>query len=159
MGPTSRVCLGFLLAVALSACSNLPRGGAVQKEITRNADAPTSDIAVYPVTRAFLPSVQHWPSVGEKRHGWIGHSNGSNAQIIRPGDQLDILVWDSGDNSLLTSADQRVATLPNIRVSENGSIFVPYVGKVQVSGRTPDSARQLIQRQLEAIVQIGRAHV
>jgi polysaccharide export outer membrane protein len=152
MGPTSRVCLGFLLAVALSACSNLPRGGAVQKEITRNADAPTSDIAVYPVTRAFLPSVQHWPSVGEKRHGWIGHSNGSNAQIIRPGDQLDILVWDSGDNSLLTSADQRVATLPNIRVSENGSIFVPYVGKVQVSGRTPDSARQLIQRQLEAIV-------
>jgi polysaccharide export outer membrane protein len=29
---------------------------------------------------------------------------------------------------------------------------VPYVGKINVSGRTPDSARQLIQRQLEAIV-------
>lgn len=152
MRMTVKRCLGIFLAVALSACSQLPRGAAVQNEITRNADAPTSDIAVYPVTRAFLPSVQHWPSVGEKRHAWIGNSRGSNAQIIRPGDELAILVWDSGDNSLLTSNEQRVATLPNIRVSESGSIFVPYVGKVQVSGRTPDSARQLIQRQLEAIV-------
>ena len=44
-----------------------------------------------------------------------------------------------------------MATLPSIRVSERGTIFVPYVGKVQVAGRTPDSARALIQRQLEAI--------
>lgn len=152
MRPTIKRCLGIFLAVALSACSQLPRGAAVQNEITRNADAPTSDIAVYPVTRAFLPSVQHWPSVGEKRHNWIGNSRGSIAQVIRPGDQLAILVWDSGENSLLTSTEQRAATLPDIRVSESGSIFVPYVGKVHVAGRTPDSARQLIQRQLEAIV-------
>ncbi|WP_254693179.1 polysaccharide biosynthesis/export family protein [Sulfitobacter sp. SK011] len=72
--------------------------------------------------------------------------------MIRPGDSLDLLVWDSGENSLLTGAEQRVATLPSIRVSESGSIFVPYVGKVKVSGRTPDSARALIQRQVEAIV-------
>ncbi|WP_156874831.1 polysaccharide biosynthesis/export family protein [Sulfitobacter alexandrii] len=149
---TVKRCLGILLVTALSACSQLPRGAAVQNEITRNADAPTSDIAVYPVTRAFLPSVQQWPSVGEQRHGWIGSTRGSIAQIIRPGDELAILVWDSGDNSLLTSREQRVATLPDIRVSETGAIFVPYVGKVQVAGRTPESARLLIQRQMEAIV-------
>ena len=152
MGFIIRLSLGLFLATAMGACSSLPRGAAVEREITRNADEPSSEIAVYAVTRAFLPTVQHWPHVGERRHGWIGQSRGSSAQIIRPGDKLDLLVWDSGDNSLLTSIDQRVATLPNMRVSEAGTIFVPYVGKVQVSGRTPDSARQLIQRQLEAIV-------
>ena len=61
-------------------------------------------------------------------------------------------MWDSGENSLLTGPAQRDADLPPMRVSESGAIFVPYVGRVQVSGRTPDSARSLIQRQLEAIV-------
>ena len=46
---------------------------------------------------------------------------------------------------------QRSANLSGLRVSENGSIFVPYVGKIRVSERTPDSARQLLQRQLEAV--------
>lgn len=152
MGLTSKLSLVFILAIALGACASLPRGAAVQKEITRNSDAPDSEVAVYAVTRAFLPSVNQWPTVGERHHGWIGHSHGPKAQVIRPGDQLNLLVWDSGDNSLLTAPEQRVAELPNMRVSEAGTIFVPYVGKVQVTGRTPDSARQLIQRQMEAIV-------
>ncbi|MGB3245457.1 MAG: polysaccharide biosynthesis/export family protein, partial [Sulfitobacter sp.] len=116
------------------------------------ADDVDSEIAVYPVTRAFLPSVQSWPDTGARSYAWIGHSHGTAAQVIRPGDTLDVLVWDSSENSLLTGPEQRVATLPKIRVTEAGTIFVPYVGKVKVSGRTPDSARQLIQRQLEAIV-------
>ncbi|MGJ8629235.1 MAG: polysaccharide biosynthesis/export family protein [Sulfitobacter sp.] len=140
------------LTVALTACGSLPRGAAVEKEILKNADEPISDIAVYPVTRAFLPSVATWPRNGSRSYSWINHSHGSDAQVIRPGDSLSLMVWDSGENSLLTGPEQRVANLPSIRVSESGTIFVPYVGKLKVSGRTPDSARALIQRQLEAIV-------
>lgn len=144
--------LSALLATSLAACGTLPRGAAIEREVTQDATAPDSDIAVYPVTRAFLPSVAQWPRTGEARHGWIGASRGSIAQVIRPGDRLDVLVWDSGDNSLLTAPGQQVAALDSIRVSETGSIFMPYIGKVRVAGRTPDSARQLLQRQLEAIV-------
>ena len=152
MGLNVKHFVWVLAVLGLAACSTLPRGAAVEREILETADEPDTDIAVYPVTRSFLPSVKEWPRTGQRSYPWIGHSHGSNAQVIRPGDQLDILVWDSGENSLLTGTDQRVATLPSIRVSEGGSIFVPYVGKVNVSGRTPDSARQLLQRQLEAIV-------
>lgn len=148
----SKFLISCLLVVGLSACGTLPRGAALEKEVIQDADAPESDIAVYPVTRAFLPSVAQWPHTGASRHGWLGQSRGSNAQVIRPGDSLDILVWDSGENSLLTSPEQQVAAMPGIRVSESGTIFMPYVGKVQVAGRTPDSARQLIQRQMETIV-------
>lgn len=141
-----------LAVLGLTACSNLPRGAAVEREILQTADTPEADIAVYPVTRAFLPTVKDWPRTGQRSYPWINHSHGSIAQVIRAGDMLDILVWDSGENSLLTGPEQRVATLPSIRVSEGGTIFVPYVGKVRVAGRTPDSARQLVQRKLEAVV-------
>ncbi len=152
MGLSRKNLVWVILSVALAACSGLPRGAAIEREVLKTQNEPTTDIAVYPVTRAFLPSIAQWPRTGQRSYGWIGRSSGSNAQIIRPGDSLNLLVWDSSENSLLTGTDQRVATLPEIRVSESGSIFVPYVGKVQVSGRTPDSARSLIQRQLEAIV-------
>jgi polysaccharide export outer membrane protein len=152
MGLSIKHFVCIIMTVSLTACGSLPRGAAVEKEILKNADEPATDIAVYPVTRAFLPSVATWPRNGSRSYNWIDHSHGSNAQVIRPGDSLDVRVWDSGENSLLTGPEQRVATLPSIRVSESGTIFVPYVGKVKVSDRTPDSARALIQRQLEAIV-------
>lgn len=46
---------------------------------------------------------------------------------------------------------ERSVNLNGMRVAANGSIFVPYVGKVRVSDRSPDSARQMLQRQLETI--------
>lgn len=152
MGLNIKHFVWVMAVLGLAACGTLPRGAAVEREILATAEDTDTDIAVYPVTRAFLPTVKEWPRTGQRRYPWVGHSHGSIAQVIRPGDKLDILVWDSGENSLLTGPEQRVATLPGIRVSEAGSIFVPYVGKVRVAGRTPDSARGLIQRQLEAIV-------
>lgn len=152
MGMSFKHLTWVLMTVALAACVNLPRGAAIEKEVLETSDNVDTEIAVYPVTRAFLPSVEQWPDTGARSYPWIGHSHGSNAQVIRPGDSLAILIWDSDDNSLLTGTEQRSATLPPMRVSSAGSIFVPYVGKVQVSGRTPDSARQLVQRRLETIV-------
>jgi polysaccharide export outer membrane protein len=52
---------------------------------------------------------------------------------------------------LLTSTGQPASDLNGNVVSSNGTIFLPYVGKVKVSGRTSDSARSAIQRSLEAI--------
>jgi len=52
---------------------------------------------------------------------------------------------------LLLTPGERSTNLSGIRVSEAGSIFVPYVGKVRVAERTPDNARLTLQRQLEAI--------
>ncbi|MFD2738312.1 polysaccharide biosynthesis/export family protein [Sulfitobacter aestuarii] len=152
MGLTIRNVIWVVLALTLGACSSLPRGAAVEREILRGADDADADFAVYPVTRAFLPSVREWPGNGGADHAWIGRSQGSNAQIIRSGDTLNLAIWDSSENSLLTAPEQRMAQLSGVRVSESGSIFVPYVGRLNVAGRTPDSARSLIQRRLEAIV-------
>jgi polysaccharide export outer membrane protein len=149
MGSAAKLLLMCFLALTISACTQLPRGAAIQREITTAETDAQPDIAVYPITRSFLPTLAAWPVHGTTPHKWLNASHGSDAQIIRPGDMLNLTIWDSGENSLLTGADQRAAALTGLRVSGAGTIFVPYVGKLKVSGQTPDSARALVQRQLE----------
>ncbi len=145
--------LTLLLSLTLSACSRLPAGAPKRDEILNQADTETGDFAIYPVTRAFLPSMAGWPVTGKRRDlPWIGSSPGARNQIIQPGDELTLSIWDSSENSLLTAADQRVAQLEKVEVSANGSIFVPYVGNISVIGLTPDLAREQLQSALEVIV-------
>lgn len=151
MGKLTKYILWVALCVSIAACSTLPRGAAIRAEIIKGADQPDADFAVYPVSKAFLPSVAEWPNTEERGYSWLSHSHGSNAQIIRAGDTLNIIIWDSAENSLLMAPGQRSTDLSDLRVSESGSIFVPYVGKVRVADRTPDNARLLLQRQLEAV--------
>lgn len=151
MGRLTKYILCFAISLAVSACGTLPRGAAIQAEITKGADQPEADFAVYAVSKTFLPSLAEWPSTGERKYGWLAHSHGSNAQIIRPGDSVNVTIWDSAENSLLMAPGQRSVDLSALRVSENGMIFIPYVGKVRVGDRSPDSARQSLQRQLEGI--------
>lgn len=151
--PFSAVFLIIVLALSVTACARLPSGAPVREDVLGNETDPNADYAVYPVTRAFLPTVATWPETGNaERLRWLQHSHGPKTQTIRPGDMLNVQIWDSSENSLLTGLDQRVAQLGEIRVASNGSVFVPYIGDVNVNGMTPDLARAELQRQLEAIV-------
>jgi len=140
-------------ALSLTACGRLPAGAPVTEDVLKNADAANPEFAVYTVNRAFLPTVAQWPGTGkQERLGWIGHSRGPKTQIIQPGDTLSLRIWDSSDNSLLTSAEQKVAQLSDVKVAANGSVFMPYVGNISVIGLTPDLARESMQSALEIIV-------
>lgn len=142
-----------LALTLLAGCTALPGGGPTSTEFVNLAQKPDADFALYQVNRAFLPVVAKWPPTGgEKRLSWIRHSKGANNQIIQPGDRLNIRIWDSSDNSLLTSTGQKEIALPDIRVAANGTIFLPYVGNVSVVGLSPDLARERVQKALEGIV-------
>lgn len=145
----------LLVGVTLlpSACSRLPGGAPASREILRESQEAEADFALYQVTRAFLPSVASWPDPGtESKLNWIGHSQGAKSQIIQPGDLLTMQIWDNSENSLLTAPEQKVAQLQGMKVAGDGTIFMPYVGKVSVRGMTPDLARERLQQALEAIV-------
>ncbi len=143
--------IACLACVVLVSCS-LPRSAPLEREILRDADDVATDFAVYPVTRDFLPVLATWPLVGEANLQWIAASGGSHGQLIAPGDQLDLMIWDSNDNSLLTTPGQRAVPLQNIRVAPNGTIFVPYVGDTRVAGMSPQVARERLQEELDAVV-------
>jgi polysaccharide export outer membrane protein len=141
------------LCLLPAACGRLPGGAPTGEEIIKQSSEVDAEFALYPVTRAFLPSVAQWPETGNKRQlGWISASNGAKTQIIQPGDTLTLRIWDSSDNSLLTSQAQKNVQLQAVRVAANGTVFMPYVGSVNVLGLTPDLAREQLQEQLETIV-------
>jgi polysaccharide export outer membrane protein len=138
------------LCVVLAACT-LPRGAALQSEIVDAADDVGAPFAVYPVTRNMLPSIALWPQVGEAELGWISHSHGGLGQILRVGDAVDITIWDSSENSLLVGLGGRNVTIPAMRISPEGAVFLPYVGPVQIAGMSPQRARETLQASMGLI--------
>jgi polysaccharide export outer membrane protein len=139
-------------ALLLSGCS-LPRGAANSSAILSSAvKDETSDYAVYTVSRAFMEQVGNWPMTGSGPRGsWISGGGGRSAALIRPGDRLDLVVWDSNETSLLTTPGARQVPLAQMAVSSDGKIFVPYLDRVHVAGKTTEAARTEIQEKLTAI--------
>ena len=152
-----RIVLSFLTIACLgllpSGCGRLPGGAPASEEILTSSTQPDAQFALYSVNRAFLPTVEQWPPTGKQENlRWIHTSTGARTQIIQPGDTLTLRIWDSNDNSLLTGTDQKMVQLQAVKVAANGSVFMPYVGNVNIFGLTPDLARETLQSELEAIV-------
>jgi polysaccharide export outer membrane protein len=152
----NRICKTLILVILslmLAACGRLPGGAPKSEEILKEVDSPNVAFAFYPVNRAFLPSVEQWPPTGTQENlRWIGASQGARTQIIQPGDTVTIRIWDSSDKSLLTSVDQKAVDLLEVKVASNGTVFLPYVGNINLLGLTPDLARERLQSSLETIV-------
>lgn len=136
----------------LAAC-NLPRGAANGGAIIASAAKDeTQDYAVYEVTANFVDRVAHWPSTGKSpRGGWLSGGGGRSSTTIRPGDVLNLVVWDNTETSLLAPTGARQVGLNAITVAPDGRIFVPYLDRVEVAGRTPEAARMEIQDRLTLI--------
>ncbi len=144
----------------LAGCTGLPRGAALKREIQRDAEDRGQGFAFYPVTRDLLSSVEHWPAVNtDPALGWPRAGGGASGQIIAPGDILNIVIWDSAENSLLTSTTQRNVPLGSMTVSPAGRVFLPYAGEVRVAGLGPERARLAIQQQLEMIAPSAQVQV
>ncbi len=152
MGSGAGSLIAGLFVLLAAGCTALPRGAAVQNDILKSAQTETPQIAVYPVTGDLIDQIGSWPDPEQTRHRWIPHSDVSDVQVIRPGDTLDMMIWDSGENSLLTGTNQRSTEFSDVRVTASGMIFVPYVGKLKITGRSPENARALVQRKLEESV-------
>lgn len=139
--------------LAVLAACDLPRGAAIQTEITRTPEGEEADFAVYRVTRDELAVFAEWPVVGDERpQSWVPRSGGALSPVIQPGDRLVITMWQSEDNSLLSVPTQKRVDIGEMVVSAGGTVFLPYVEEVRIAGMTPDAARRALQSALEQIV-------
>jgi polysaccharide export outer membrane protein len=144
--------IAVFLMLVLAGCS-LPRGAALQSEITRAEDAEDSTFQVVAVDRDNIDRLKGWPVTGwAGKYRWFAANRGPASPLIRTGDRLSLTIWDIQDSSLLVAPSQRNVTLPDMVVSASGTVFLPYVDDVLVRGKTPDAARAHIQAQLDAVV-------
>ncbi|MBL4750689.1 MAG: polysaccharide export protein [Amylibacter sp.] len=142
----------IILTILITACS-LPRGAALQSEILSTSKASNSKLAVYPVTKEFLPIFAGWPATGVSGSvGWLRHVHNDHTSIIAVADKITLVIWDNEENSLLTAPQQKVIPIANVTVSPEGSVFVPYLNQVKIAGLSDEAARQKIQNKLEKII-------
>lgn len=139
------------LGLLLSACA-LPRGAAMQAEVTRGATSESRAFQLVPLDRARLQQVSHWPAPAAPRRAdrpWPqGGLRSADPVSIAPGDQLQLTIFDNEDNSLLTSAGQKAMRIENLTVTPAGEVFLPYAGAVKVAGLGPEMARARVQAAL-----------
>jgi polysaccharide export outer membrane protein len=86
----------------------------------------------------------------------FGDHRASTEPVIGVGDMISVTIWEASSGGLFSSpaALERVsagansATIPEQVVGRDGSISVPYAGRVVVAGRTPRAVQEVIQTAL-----------
>lgn len=166
------LCLGGAL---LSGCASLPASGPTARSIDRIADAnlvTQSNIRVMDVDQTVASRLAIL-SVPKTLASSIGDGTPAGALIGR-GDTLDLSIWEAPPAALFGTvmSDPRLPTagsaarqtvLPEMMVDQEGRIVVPFVGSVQVAGKTPSQvAREVVGRlagkahQPQVIVRLAR---
>ncbi|UWQ00256.1 polysaccharide biosynthesis/export family protein [Aliiroseovarius crassostreae] len=140
-----------LVLLGLSGCA-IPRGAALSSEILSENSNATKDYQVVQVGRGNVPQLADWPKPAvEQPLSWISNTRGSQAELVRKGDEVSLVIWEGQENSLLAPATAKQAALPPMLVSPTGMIFIPYLGDVKIANMTPEAARQKIQKAMENI--------
>lgn len=113
------------LAALVAACGSMPASAPLQRQIVEATEVSTvGDIAIYPVTRSFVPVIQEWPTA-ERDLSWIPASGGAQTQVIAAGDEVALTIWDSVDDpSSPTEIHLPFCTVSSLRPTARSSCLV-----------------------------------
>jgi polysaccharide export outer membrane protein len=141
----------FALLGTLTACSWLPRSGPYRSDMLAAGNAG-SGISVIELDAATVSRLSASPAASLL--GAFGDYRPPRQQRIGVGDVVQITLWEAGPGGLFSSpvvdrssSGSRSAVIPEQVVAQDGSITVPFAGRIQVVGRTPPEVeRTIVQR-------------
>lgn len=148
----TRLLCGFALVSSLSACAFAP-GGHIDYE---TETVPLDDLVeVMPITLELVnamnaaprPEAADWARTGET-HVMVPPNYDYR---IGQGDILNVIVYDHPELTIPAGSERSATESGNV-VHADGTIFYPYVGRVQVEGRIVQDVRNEIQRRLSAFI-------
>ena len=158
MRSSRRIAIAICFALIASGCSMLPSQGPTAVEVTKEANyASTPDSAprylVAELDQRALAIVDHYPR--PTFAGSFGARGGAASPVIGVGDSVSVTVWEAASGGLFSSAaingvtaGSHSAAIPEQIVGRDGSITVPYAGRIRVAGLTTKQVEQSIVSRL-----------
>jgi polysaccharide export outer membrane protein len=139
------------IAVVLAGCAGLPASGPGTRAIVQEAaERPGESYQLVDLNYQVV-------EVLRARHAAsLGDSFNDGAPPVEPrigvGDTLAVTIWEAGPGGLFSaplamdrvSAGPKSATIPEQVVGRDGTITVPYAGRVKVAGRTTSQVEDAI---------------
>jgi polysaccharide export outer membrane protein len=166
--------LGCVVGLSLltAACSSMPAAGPMSSEIVDRASNPAStvdfDYMLIEVTEPILNTLSLRPI--ESLASSFGVGGPPPVLVIGVGDSVNVTIWEAGPGGLFSSAPtqlmtagSRTATIPEQMVAHDGTISVPYAGRIRVVGLRPGDVEDVIVKALtgkaiepQAVVTVSR---
>jgi polysaccharide export outer membrane protein len=151
--PNARLAvLAVSFLVFLAGCSALPGSGALRQDVVTEEAQIRGQFTVIDLSSEALEILARRPSVSLR--GSFGDRRGSPDQVIGVGDTVQVTIWEAAAGGLFSAPamdrlgpGSRSAVIPDQVVGRDGSITVPYAGRISVVGqRTSQVENTIVQR-------------
>lgn len=138
-----KTCLLAAAALPLAGCANLPSLGPTAHDIVR-AEQRLQNFELKAVDEAVIAGLHNAPSSGRGRLAVL--TAAGEVDGIGPGDILQITIYEvgaalfSGRSMMMQPGSPQSSGegMPPITVGRDGTILLPWVGRVMAAGKTPD---------------------
>ncbi len=145
------------MTILLSGCQTLtkwqPSSGPTKKTIENQVSTENSGLTIIDIDNriAFLTS----QSIPVRRFSDFYKSSSTFNNTISAGDVVDVSIWEAPPALLFGTASDisglsgsKEVKLPEQMVDNKGQITIPFVGKISVSGKTPEQVQVMIVKGL-----------
>lgn len=150
-----------IAVVALAACSQMPTTGpsaeTIQKQpaASQSPDARTGLVQVVDIDESLVRRLQDQRKQQLFSEAWA--ESPTPGQFIGAGDTVEVTLWETPPAALFgtPSLDPRLpaattqTVLPAQMVDADGRISVPFVGRVQAAGKSPEALAQAVVQALK----------
>lgn len=132
--------LGLCMAVALSGCESMPSSGPAKADFAALETTNHSDITLLDLTTDMIERMASYRVL--TLSSAFADSRPSPTQRVGIGDTLSVTIFEAGSGGLFSTGSSQVSagnknvTLPPQVIGANGSINVPYVGRIRAAGQS-----------------------
>ena len=151
---TIAACLACVagILVSLDACSTVPTSGPTREAVVDLGTTPNAPYLLTPISDFSIQQLLRFP--GPSLYGKFGDYRGPVEQTIGVGDTIQVTVFEAAGGGLFSqpvttpnSPGSHSAQIPDQVVQRDGSITVPYAGRVKVVGETtPEVEKTIVDR-------------